>query len=150
MNQEELDIIVDNHEKWLRGEGDARADLRLADLSYADLRCADLRGADLRGADLRWANLSYADLREVDLSDAKLNWINWQDVTGLTVVAVQVGTTRKNNQIAYIKELDTWTTSYFQGTLEELKTSIENTHKDNEKLKAKYYRVIDFILQEAE
>ncbi|MEN1149815.1 pentapeptide repeat-containing protein, partial [Listeria monocytogenes] len=111
MNQEELDIIVDNHEKWLRGEGDARADLRLADLSYADLRCADLRGADLRGADLRWANLSYADLREVDLSDAKLNWINWQDVTGLTVVAVQVGTTRKNNQIAYIKELDTWTTS---------------------------------------
>ncbi|EAE4876633.1 hypothetical protein E1S86_15985, partial [Listeria monocytogenes] len=45
MNQEELDIIVDNHEKWLRGEGDARADLRLADLSYADLRCADLRGA---------------------------------------------------------------------------------------------------------
>ncbi|HDU1203615.1 TPA: pentapeptide repeat-containing protein [Listeria monocytogenes] len=147
MNQEELDIIVDNHEKWLRGE---RADLRRADLSYADLRCADLRGADLRGADLRWANLSYADLREVDLSDAKLNWINWQDVTGLTVVAVQVGTTRKNNQIAYIKELDTWTTSYFQGTLEELKTSIENTHKDNEKLKAKYYRVIDFILQEAE
>ncbi|CUL61724.1 Gp54 [Listeria monocytogenes] len=150
MNQEELDIIVDNHEKWLRGEGDARADLRLADLSYADLRCADLRGADLRGADLRWANLSYADLREVDLSDAKLNWINWQDATGLTVVAVQVGTTRKNNQIAYIKELDTWTTSYFQGTLYELKASVEQTHKDNEKLKAKYYRVIDFILQEAE
>ncbi|EAE5432236.1 hypothetical protein E1Y77_16065 [Listeria monocytogenes] len=150
MNQEELDIIVDNHEKWLRGEGDARADLRLADLSYADLRCADLRGADLRGADLRWANLSYADLREVDLSDAKLNWVNWQDAIGLTVVAVQVDTTRKNNQIAYIKELDTWTTSYFQGTLDELKASVEQTHKDNEKLKAKYYRVIDFILQEAE
>ncbi|PDE20357.1 hypothetical protein AWK70_09545, partial [Listeria monocytogenes] len=122
-----------------------RANLRVANLSYADLSCANLRGANLR-----WANLSYADLREVDLSDAKLNWINWQDVTGLTVVAVQVGTTRKNNQIAYIKELDTWTTSYFQGTLYELKASVEQTHKDNEKLKAKYYRVIDFILQEAE
>ncbi|HDU1253419.1 TPA: pentapeptide repeat-containing protein [Listeria monocytogenes] len=155
MNQEELDIIVDNHEKWLRGEGDARADLRLADLSYADLRCADLRGADLRGADLRWANLSYADLsyanlRRADLSYADLNWINWRDVVGLTVIAVQINTTRKNNQITYIKELEIWTTGCFQGTLEELKTSIENTHKDNEKLKAKYYRVIDFILQEAE
>ncbi|EAE4015262.1 hypothetical protein E1S57_02810 [Listeria monocytogenes] len=148
MNQEELDIIVDNHEKWLRGEGDARADLRLADLRCADLRGADLRGADLRGADLRWANLSYADLREVDLSDAKLNWVNWQDAIGLTVVAVQVDTTRKNNQIAYIKELDTWTTSYFQGTLDELKVFIELAHKDNEKLRHRYYRVIDFILKE--
>ncbi|NVT14929.1 pentapeptide repeat-containing protein, partial [Listeria monocytogenes] len=116
--------------------------------SYADLRCADLRGADLRGADLRWANLSYADLREVDLSDAKLNWVNWQDAIGLTVVAVQVDTTRKNNQIAYIKELDTWTTSYFQGTLDELKVFIELAHKDNEKLRHRYYRVIDFILTE--
>ncbi|EJH9591753.1 pentapeptide repeat-containing protein [Listeria monocytogenes] len=149
MNQEELDIIVDNHEKWLRGEGDARADLRLADLSYADLRCADLRGADLRGADLRWANLSYADLREVDLSDAKLNWVNWQDAIGLTVICVQVDTSRRNNQIAYIKELDIWTTGCFQGTLDELKASVEQTHKYNEKLKKRYYRVIDFILREA-
>ncbi|WP_353961327.1 pentapeptide repeat-containing protein, partial [Listeria monocytogenes] len=84
---------------------------------------------------MRWANLSYADLREVDLSDAKLNWVNWQDAIGLTVVAVQVDTTRKNNQIAYIKELDTWTTSYFQGTLDELKVFIELAHKDNEKLR---------------
>ncbi|WP_218975501.1 hypothetical protein [Peptoniphilus catoniae] len=42
-----------------------------------------------------------------------------------------------------------WTTGCFQGTLEELKKSIEKTHKDNKFLKDRYYRVIDFILQEA-
>ncbi|MGJ6879739.1 pentapeptide repeat-containing protein [Listeria monocytogenes] len=195
MNQEELDIILENHGKWLRNEGGDRADLsnadlkntnlrfanlrlaylRGADLSYANLRGANLRFADLRGADLRfadlsnanlsiadlsYANLSIADLRFADLSNANLSiadlsyanlsWVNWQHVEGLTVICVQVDTTRKNNQITYIKELEIWTTGCFQGTLEELKTSIENTHKDNEKLKAKYYRVIDFILQEAE
>ncbi|MBS9379604.1 pentapeptide repeat-containing protein, partial [Listeria monocytogenes] len=126
------------------------ADLRRADLSGANLRRANLRGANLSGANLRGANLNYADLNGADLRGANLNWINWRDVVGLTVIAVQINTTRKNNQITYIKELEIWTTGCFQGTLEELKTSIENTHKDNEKLKAKYYRVIDFILQEAE
>lgn len=180
MKQEELDIILENHGKWLRNEGGEKADLsnadlkntnlrfanlrladlrgadlsyanlRGADLSYANLRFADLRGADLRFADLSYANLSNANLSIADLSYANLSWVNWQHVEGLTVICVQVDTTRKNNQITYIKELEIWTTGCFQGTLEELKTSIENTHKDNEKLKAKYYRVIDFILQEAE
>ncbi|MWW29147.1 hypothetical protein GRW91_11320, partial [Listeria monocytogenes] len=121
------------------------ANLRGANLSGANLSGANLSGANLSGANLRGANLSYANL-----SYANLNWINWRDVVSLTVIAVQINTTRKNNQITYIKELEIWTTGCFQGTLEELKTSIENTHKDNEKLKAKYYRVIDFILQEAE
>lgn len=165
MNQAELDVVIEKHEKWLRdGHGERanlrradlrRADLRRANLSYADLSDADLNGAnlsyaDLSGADLSGANLSYADLNGADLRGANLNWINWRDVVSLTVIAVQINTTRKNNQITYIKELEIWTTGCFQGTLEELKTSIENTHKDNEKLKAKYYRVIDFILQEAE
>ncbi|EDJ0455288.1 pentapeptide repeat-containing protein [Listeria monocytogenes] len=138
MKQEELNIILENHEKWLRGEGDARANLRNANLSYADLR----------GADLRWANLRYADLRDANLSYADLNWANWQDVEGLTVIAVQVDTSRRNNQITYIKELDVWTTGCFQGTLDELKVSIEIAHRDNEKLRKRYYRVIDFILTE--
>ncbi|EPD6607547.1 pentapeptide repeat-containing protein [Listeria monocytogenes] len=155
MNQAELDVVIEKHEKWLRDGYGERADLRGANLRHADLRRADLSGANLRHADLRRADLSYADLRHADLrradlSYADLNWINWRDVVGLTVIAVQINTTRKNNQITYIKELEIWTTGCFQGTLEELKTSIENTHKDNEKLKAKYYRVIDFILQEAE
>ncbi|PDA48490.1 hypothetical protein A4Q01_10585 [Listeria monocytogenes] len=145
MNQAELDVVIEKHEKWLRDGYGERADLR-----GANLRHADLRRADLSCANLSYADLSYANLRRADLSYADLNWINWRDVVGLTVIAVQINTTRKNNQITYIKELEIWTTGCFQGTLEELKTSIENTHKDNEKLKAKYYRVIDFILQEAE
>ncbi|HFL0658796.1 TPA: pentapeptide repeat-containing protein [Listeria monocytogenes] len=175
MNQAELDVVIEKHEKWLRDGYGERADLRGANLRHADLRRADLSGANLRHADLRradlsganlrhadlrradlsyanlsYADLSYADLNGANLSYANLNWINWRDVVSLTVIAVQINTTRKNNQITYIKELEIWTTGCFQGTLEELKTSIENTHKDNEKLKAKYYRVIDFILQEAE
>ncbi|PDG46650.1 hypothetical protein AWL32_12840 [Listeria monocytogenes] len=165
MNQAELDVVIEKHEKWLRdGHGERanlrRADLRRADLSYADLRganlsCADLNyadlnGADLNGADLRRANLSYADLNGANLSYANLNWINWRDVVSLTVIAVQINTTRKNNQITYIKELEIWTTGCFQGTLEELKDSIEQTHASNDFLKRRYYRAINYILTEAD
>ncbi|HAA2284773.1 TPA_asm: hypothetical protein GEG98_05180 [Listeria monocytogenes] len=158
MKQEELDIILENHGKWLLNEGGERADLSNADLKNTNLRFANLRLAYLRGADLSNANLSITDLsnanlynanlRGTDLSDANLNWVNWQHVEGLTVICVQVDTTRKNNQITYIKELDIWITGCFQGTLDELKASVEQTHKDNEKLRKRYYRVIDFILKE--
>ncbi|EAG7556178.1 pentapeptide repeat-containing protein [Listeria monocytogenes] len=183
MKQEELDIILENHGKWLLNEGGERADLSNADLKntnlrFANLRLAYLRGAYLSNANLRGANLRFADisnanlsnanlsnanlsiadlsnanlynanLRGTDLSDANLNWVNWQHVEGLTVICVQVDTTRKNNQITYIKELDIWITGCFQGTLDELKASVEQTHKDNEKLRKRYYRVIDFILKE--
>ncbi|EAC9719892.1 pentapeptide repeat-containing protein [Listeria monocytogenes] len=153
MKQEELNIILENHVKWLLNEGGERADLSNAylkntNLIFADLRHTDLTDANLSSANLRHADLRYANLRHTDLTDANLNWVNWQDVRGLTVVAVQVDTARKNNQIAYIKELDIWTTGCFQGTLDELKASVEQTHKDNEKLRKRYYRVIDFILKE--
>ncbi|EJV0590974.1 pentapeptide repeat-containing protein [Listeria monocytogenes] len=193
MNQEELNLILENHEKWLWGKGGKKADLsntelkntnlrlinlKLADLSNADLRGANLRGAnlsnaDLRGADLRGADLSNTGLRDASLKDADLsnaclrgadlsnaylrganlsnvdlNWVNWQRVGGLTTIAVQVDTSRRNNQITYIKELDIWITGCFQGTLAELKAAVEQTHKHNEKLKKRYYRVIDFILNE--
>lgn len=158
MNQEELDIILENHGKWLRGKGGKKADINNVDLGnanlrHANLRRADLKGADLSNADLRCADLRCADLRGADLSNvnlsyANLNWVNWQHVEGLTVICVQVDTTHKNNQITYVKELNIWTTGCFQGTLEELKTSIEQTHKNNEKLRNRYYRVIDFILKE--
>ncbi|HAA0068588.1 TPA_asm: hypothetical protein GHD27_15345 [Listeria monocytogenes] len=195
MNQAELDVVIEKHEKWLRdGYGEranlSYADLRRADLSganlrranlrganlsyanlsYADLRRADLSGANLSGANLSYANLSYAnlsyaDLRRADLSGANLrganlsganlsyanlNWINWRDVVSLTVIAVQINTTRKNNQITYIKELEIWTTGCFQGTLEELKDSIEQTHASNDFLKRRYYRAINYILTEAD
>ncbi|EAC6604321.1 pentapeptide repeat-containing protein [Listeria monocytogenes] len=170
MNQAELDVVIEKHEKWLRDGYGERADLSYADLSYADLSCADLscadlrradlrganlsyadlNGADLNGADLNGANLSYADLSGANLSYANLNWINWRDVVSLTVIAVQINTTRKNNQITYIKELEIWTTGCFQGTLEELKDSIEQTHASNDFLKRRYYRAINYILTEAD
>ncbi|EAD7267644.1 hypothetical protein ABZ19_10390 [Listeria monocytogenes] len=145
MNQAELDVVIEKHEKWLRdGHGER------ADLSGADLNGANLNGADLNGANLNGADLSYANLRRADLSYANLNWINWRDVVGLTVIAVQINTTRKNNQITYIKELEIWTTGCFQGTLEELKDSIEQTHASNDFLKRRYYRAINYILTEAD
>ncbi|EKZ4559139.1 pentapeptide repeat-containing protein [Listeria monocytogenes] len=158
MKKEELDIILENHGKWLRDEGGERADLTSADLRHTNLSNADLSNANLTNAVLSNANLSNANLTNAVLSNANLSnanltnavltWVNWQDVRGLTVVAVQVDTTRKNNQIAYIKELHIWTTGCFQGKLYKLKSSIEKTHKDNEKLRKRYYRVIDFILKE--
>ncbi|KEV24211.1 hypothetical protein HS52_04355, partial [Listeria monocytogenes] len=195
MNQAELDVVIEKHEKWLRDGYGERANLSYANLSYADLSCANLRGANLRGANLSYADLSCANLRVADLSYANLrvanlsyadlsyanlrvanlsyadlsyanlrganlsgadlsyadlrradlNWINWRDVVGLTVIAVQINTTRKNNQITYIKDLEIWTTGCFQGTLEELKDSIEQTHASNDFLKRRYYRAINYM-----
>ncbi|EAC7429821.1 hypothetical protein B0Z31_13520, partial [Listeria monocytogenes] len=127
-----------------------RADLSGANLRRSNLRRANLSGANLRGANLRRADLSGANLRGANLSYADLNWINWRDVVGLTVIAVQINTTRKNNQITYIKDLEIWTTGCFQGTLEELKDSIEQTHASNDFLKRRYYRAINYILTEAD
>ncbi|HHQ0043268.1 TPA: pentapeptide repeat-containing protein, partial [Listeria monocytogenes] len=102
----------------------SNANLSIADLSNANLSITDLSNANLSIADLSNANLYNANLRGTDLSDANLNWVNWQHVEGLTVICVQVDTTRKNNQITYIKELDIWITGCFQGTLDELKASV--------------------------
>ena len=85
MKKEELELILENHKKWLNDDCDGmRADLRGAYLSYANLRDADLSYANLRGADLSYANLSYtnlsyanlryANLREADLSYANLRY----------------------------------------------------------------------------
>ena len=75
--KEQLQSILDEHIKWLKNEGGARADLRRANLRGANLREADLCGADLRGADLcvadlRRADLCGADLRRADLREADL------------------------------------------------------------------------------
>ncbi|WP_176692669.1 pentapeptide repeat-containing protein, partial [Listeria monocytogenes] len=61
MNQAELDVVIEKHEKWLRDGYGERADLRGANLRHADLRRADLSGANLRHADLRRADLSGAN-----------------------------------------------------------------------------------------
>jgi len=73
MDEMTLARVLEEHAKWLCGDGGARADLTSADLSGADLRRADLSGADLRRADLRNADLSSADLRRADLRNADLS-----------------------------------------------------------------------------
>ena len=42
MTKEELKVVLDNHVKWLNGNGGNRADLRGADLSGADLDFSQL------------------------------------------------------------------------------------------------------------
>ena len=85
MSKEELQEILEKHQKWLNDEeGGERADLSRAnlsranlsgaDLSCADLSCADLSGANLSRADLSRADLSRADLSRADLSGANLRW----------------------------------------------------------------------------
>lgn len=136
MNKEELRAILEKHKKWTLGEsGGERANLRYADLSGIDLSGIDLRVADLSGA---------------NLSGAKLNWTKTQHLKGKRVIAVQVDTSRPNNTISYWVDLGIWTTGCFQGSLDELKEKIEETHKDNAFLRERYYRVIHFILQEAD
>lgn len=119
MTQEELNMILDKHKKWLNDEeGGERAnlngtdlrgadlngaDLRGADLSGADLRKADprkadLRGADLRGADLRRIDLYGADLSEADLSEADLDYFCWPLWCGSLDVKVDARIAR---QLAY-------------------------------------------------
>ncbi len=162
MTQSTLDEVLKNHEYWLnedcKGWESMKADLRRENLRRADLRRenlrrADLRGADLRGADLREADLGEADLRRADLwganlKGADLKWAITQNINSPTVIAVQVGTSRKNNLISYYKELETVTTGCFQGTLSELKAKVKETHKDNEFLRKRYERAIAFIENE--
>ena len=91
MNQNELNIILDAHAKWLRDEVGERANLRGANLSGADLSganlsaanlsgtnlsAANLRGADLSGANLRGADLYRADLRGANLRGTNLSAAN--------------------------------------------------------------------------
>ena len=105
MTQEEFNAILENHKKWLEGNGGERANLKGANLCGANLRdanlcganlcganlrdaylyganlCgADLRDANLRGAYLYGANLRGADLRDADLRDANLCGANLRDV----------------------------------------------------------------------
>ena len=74
MNKAELDIILENHKKWLANkDGGIGAALSGADLHEADLSHANLRYANLRWANLSHANLSHANLHEADLDFSQLN-----------------------------------------------------------------------------
>ena len=72
----DLKRILEDHKRWLGGQGGTKADLRGATLAEADLRGANLAEANLRGADLAEANLRGADLREANLAEADLYGAN--------------------------------------------------------------------------
>lgn len=160
MKQEELEKILESHKRWLEGEDGKRANLRGVDLHGADLHGADLRkadlyfanlhGADLREANLLFANLSGADLYGADLHRANLLFANFTCVKGLSVLSVQVNTSRENRQINYIPSLDIVTAGYFQGTLKNLEERVEEKHKNNPFVLSRYRRVIAFLRFEVE
>ena len=76
ITKEELDMILKNHEQWLKTEG---KDGERANLSYTDLTGVDLIWANLSGANLSWTNLhgamlAYANLQGSNLSGANLKY----------------------------------------------------------------------------
>ena len=160
--KEELKNILDEHKLWLENNGKkgkkadlSHADLSHINLSHVNLSHANLSNADLSNANLTNANLTNAYLFHVNLLKTKLIHTRLretvaQNVKGKKVIAAQVNTSRDNNLISYWVDLDIWTTGCFQGTLEELKKAIEETHKDNQSMKRKYFIAINFILSEVE
>lgn len=90
LNRREIDELLENHKKWLKGKGGYCLDLRNAnvslggaylkgvDLCHANLSNVNLRNVNLQGADLRSVDLSYADLSHADLSNAKLSNVKLQ------------------------------------------------------------------------
>ena len=165
MTQEELNKILEEHEKWLRSfkRKGKRANLHRAALRYADLRGANLRGANLRGADLnnanlRGADLNNADLRHTDLSYADLRHtdLSYADLVGANLRCarlperiIQVGPigSRSDYTVFYvgsgIVKCGCWhgknRDDYQGGTLEEFKQRIDEVYPassdDESKLK---------------
>ena len=62
MKKEELDKIIANHVKWLKGDGGKRADLEWTDLRVANLEGANLHRANIGGVKLEDAILEGANL----------------------------------------------------------------------------------------
>ena len=124
--QEELEIILEKHRKWLYDEeGGERADLRYADLRSADLNYADLGSANLSSANLNSANLNSAisDLRFISLSS--------------------LGS--KKRMTTYCFDSDTVWCGCFNGTLEEFEKKVNETHKINKQYLKEYLGAINYI-----
>ena len=95
MKQEELDLIIKEHAKWLERNSEGKyADLREAnleglDMHDADLSYADFTGAWLSGVNLRGTNLTGACFRKCDFgynSDLKGAVMDDADLVGASAV----------------------------------------------------------------
>ena len=133
MKQQDLDLVIKEHSKWLNSKGGSRAGLRGADLRSANLRSANLRGANLRSADLRGANLYGTYLRENLKCDGKFNHI--------TNIGSENGTLEM-----YSCGSGGWLIirGCFTGTKEEFLAKVKETHGDNDHAK-KYSAIIELF-----
>ena len=76
---DELRTILDEHRKWRKGDGGARANLTDANPAGANLAGANLTGANLTDAYLAGAYLTGANLAGANLTDAYLAGANLTD-----------------------------------------------------------------------
>ena len=74
MKQEELNLILENHQKWLNNNGGERANLKYTNLEGANLKYANLKYANLERANLKDADLEGANLEGANLEGAKLDF----------------------------------------------------------------------------
>ena len=123
MKQEELNKILELHEKWLDGEEDGvKADLEIVNLESVNLEGANLQGANLRNADLSFANLYKADLKNADLRNADLSFAR-------NIYTFTAYDTSKRT-VYCVRHKDTFMcqAGCFYGTLDELETKVKEEH----------------------
>ena len=69
LTQEELDQILDKHQKWLDGKKNGKC----ADLSYMDLSCLDMSNRDLSYINFESSNLDFVNMTNVDAISANFD-----------------------------------------------------------------------------
>lgn len=114
-----------------------------ANLKNVYFKYTTLIDVDFRSSNLRYTSFSTAKIKNIFVTHTTP-----MSVFGQRVICTQVNTSRKNNLISYWADLGIWTTGCFQGTLEELRQKVAETHKDNPFLRARYERAINYILEE--
>jgi hypothetical protein len=134
MKQQELNLVIESHKKWIINNGGERANL-----IGANLRGANLIGANLMGANLRGANLIGANLRGADyICDGNFHHI--------TNIGSESGTLE-----LYSCGEKGWLVKRgcFSGTKSEFLDAVKETHKDNEHA-VKYMKIIELFCVECE
>lgn len=90
LNEQELNQVLKEHEKWLKGEGGACANLDGVDLSGVDLSDENLAKANLSNTWLIGADLSFSNLEEATLDNAIIEKANLSgaNLSGASLVYV--------------------------------------------------------------
>ena len=98
MTQEELNKILDKHEKWLNDEeGGERADLsgkdvQGLDFSFRNLKRAYMAGTNMEGADMIRANMIGAEMTGANMTRANMIGVNLTeaDMTGTNMAGANI------------------------------------------------------------